>query len=71
MKSMAVQLNAKIIVPISYSTIYNTKLPLRKLDEFLDGITDVQKLDTNEFSVSTKTLPATPTIYVLKTVPQP
>ncbi len=69
MKKFVVDLDAKIVLPISYATLYNTRLPLRKLDEFLNGATDVQRLESNEFTVSSNTLPATPKIYVLKATP--
>jgi hypothetical protein len=71
LRKMAADLGAKIIVPICYATIYNPKLNLRKLDDFLEGATNIQNWDTNAFTLSAKTLPITPTIYVLKSAITP
>jgi len=60
-------LGAKIVIPINYKTDLSGILSLRGLDEYLsDTKFPVHKFNSDEIVVSRGTLPADPTVYVLK-----
>ena len=64
---LARSLGAKIIIPINYQTDFSGNIPLRSLDDYLeDSKLPTRKFDTNEIAVTRDSLPADPTIYVLK-----
>jgi L-ascorbate metabolism protein UlaG (beta-lactamase superfamily) len=67
MNEVAFDLGAKVIIPINYKTDESGDLPLRTLDEYLAGTKlPVQRFDTDEIALKHDSLPATPTVYVLK-----
>lgn len=58
-------LQAKIIVPITYKTEQTPDMNLRSLDDYLkDQKLPVKRLTKSEFSVNAELLPAQPTIYI-------
>ena len=60
-------LGAKIIIPINYKTDFSGILSLRSLDDYLaETKFPVHKIDASETVVSRSSLPAEPTIYLLK-----
>lgn len=60
-------LGATVVVPINYKTNSSGDLPLRGLDEYLDGTKfQVRKINASEMVVSHGSLPTEPTVYVLK-----
>lgn len=66
-RRIANELRAKVIVPLSYATSFNANLPLRTLDEYLQGnALTVVPLSTDSFNISQQELPAQPSIYILK-----
>jgi hypothetical protein len=71
---MALDLDAKMIIPITYKTDLSGSLGLRSLDDYLAGTKfPVRKISTDEIVVTKGSLPAKPTIYCLKcsTTPAP
>lgn len=60
-------LGAKIIIPINYKTALSGDLPLRTLDDYL-SVTKlpVRKIDSDEIAITRASLPADPTLYLLK-----
>jgi L-ascorbate metabolism protein UlaG (beta-lactamase superfamily) len=66
MNQVALDLGAKVIIPINYKTDKSGDLPLRTLDEYLAGTHfPVQRFDTAEIALKQDSLPSTPTVYVL------
>lgn len=64
---IAQDLGASMIIPINYKTELSGILELRTLDNYLSQTKlPVRKVDSDEIIVSHGSLPATPTIYVLK-----
>ncbi len=62
---IATDLQAKIIVPITYKTEQTPDMNLRSLDDYLkDQKLPVKRLTKSEFSVNAELLPAQPTIYI-------
>lgn len=60
-------LGAKMIIPINYKTDLSGIVPLRTLDEYLSSAKfPVRKIDSNEIVINRESLPAEPTVYVLK-----
>jgi L-ascorbate metabolism protein UlaG (beta-lactamase superfamily) len=67
LNEVAADVGAKVIIPINYKTDKSGDLPLRTLDEYLAGTRlPVQHFDTDEIALKQDALPATPTVYVLK-----
>jgi L-ascorbate metabolism protein UlaG (beta-lactamase superfamily) len=67
LNQMAVDLGAKVIIPINYKTELSGYLPLRTLDDYLAQSTmPSRKFDSSEIVVSQSMLPDQPTIYILK-----
>ena len=65
---MVRDLDAKMVIPITYKTDLSGSLSLRPLDDFLAATKfPVRKLSTDELVVTKSTLPDRPTIYCLKT----
>ncbi len=63
----AVDLGAKIIVPINYKTDFSGIIPLRSVDEYLAAThLPVRRFDSSEIVVNRAMLPAQPTVYLLK-----
>ncbi len=66
--SVAVDLGARMIIPVTYKTDLSGILNLRSLDEFISATKfPVRRLDTDEIVVTKDSLPARPTIYAFKT----
>ena len=64
---MALDLGAKMIVPVTYKTQLSGSLALRTLDDYLAATKfPVRKLTTDEIVVTKGSLPDRPTIYCLK-----
>lgn len=64
---VAADLGAKVIIPINYKTERSGDLPLRTLDEYLAGThLPIRRFDSPEIALTHGTLPATPTLYLLK-----
>jgi L-ascorbate metabolism protein UlaG (beta-lactamase superfamily) len=60
-------LGATMIIPINYKTDLSGIIPLRTLDDYLsDTKFPVRQVNSDEIVVSRGLLPATPTVYVLK-----
>jgi L-ascorbate metabolism protein UlaG (beta-lactamase superfamily) len=60
-------LGAKIVIPINYQTNLSGILSLRTLDEYLGSTKfPIHKFDSDEIVVTRGSLPAEPTVYVLK-----
>ncbi len=71
LNATALALQAKVIIPIEYKTLYSGDLPLRGLDEYLeDTHFPVRRFESPEIAVTHDTLPSEPTVYVL-TSPKP
>ena len=67
LNQVAADLGARVIVPINYKTERSGDLPLRTLDEYLEGThLPVRRFDTDEIALTHDALPAGPTVYVLK-----
>lgn len=67
MNQIALDLDAKVIIPINYKTDKSGDVPLRTLDEYLSGTRfPVQRFDTDEIALKRDSLPSVPTVYVLK-----
>jgi L-ascorbate metabolism protein UlaG (beta-lactamase superfamily) len=67
LNQVALDVGAKIIIPINYKTDLSGILELRTLDEYLDGNKfPVRKFDSDEIVVTRGMLPEKPTVYVLK-----
>jgi L-ascorbate metabolism protein UlaG (beta-lactamase superfamily) len=67
LNQVASDTGARVIIPINYKTDRSGDLPLRTLDEYLDGSKlPVRRFDTEEIALTRDALPNTPTIYVLK-----
>ena len=65
---MVRDLDAKMIIPVTYKTDLSGSLALRTLDDYLAGTKfPVRKLTTDEIVVTKSSLPEKPTIYVLPT----
>ena len=63
---MALDLQAKMIIPITYKTDLSGSLTLRTLDDYLSATKfPVRKLNTDEIVVTKNSLPSLPTIYCL------
>lgn len=64
---VAADLGAKVIIPINYKTERSGDLPLRTLDEYLAGThLPIRRFDSSEIGLTHDMLPATPTLYLLK-----
>lgn len=64
---VATDLGARIIIPINYKTDLSGDLQLRTLGEYLDGTKfQVHRINSSEMVVTRDTLPADPTVVVLK-----
>ncbi len=60
-------LGARIIIPINYKTEKSGDLPLRSLEDYLkENKFPVSKIGTDEMVITRGSLPAEPTVYVLK-----
>jgi L-ascorbate metabolism protein UlaG (beta-lactamase superfamily) len=58
---------ASIVIPINYKTDSSGIVPLRGLDEYLAGTKyPIRRYDSDELVVTRNTLPAQPTVFVLK-----
>jgi L-ascorbate metabolism protein UlaG (beta-lactamase superfamily) len=67
LNQVAADLGAKVIIPINYKTDKSGELPLRTLDEYLAGTKlPARRFDTDEIVLTRDTLPAEPTLYLLK-----
>jgi len=67
LNQVVLDLGARVIIPINYRTDKSGDLPLRTLDEYLAGTHfPVQRFDTDEIALKQDALPASPTVYVLK-----
>jgi hypothetical protein len=65
---MVRDLDAKMIIPVTYKTDLSGSLSLRTLDDYLAGTKfPVRKLTTDEIVVTKSSLPDKPTIYALPT----
>ena len=65
---MVRDLDAKMVIPITYKTDLSGSLSLRPLEDYLAATKfPVRKLSTDEIVVTKSTLPDRPTIYCLKT----
>ncbi|PTY03484.1 hypothetical protein DB346_06290 [Verrucomicrobia bacterium LW23] len=64
---IALDLGARIIIPIACKTSKSGPLLLRPVDEFLHAkVFPVQNIGVSELTLSPASLPTTPTIYLLK-----
>jgi hypothetical protein len=64
---MALDLGAKMIIPVTYKTDLSGSLSLRSLDDYLAATKlPVRKISTDEIVVTKGSLPEKPTIYCLK-----
>lgn len=62
---IAADLQAKVIVPITYKTDLTPNMNLRTLDDYLkDQKLPIKRLDKPEFPVNEALLPSQPTIYI-------
>jgi hypothetical protein len=69
---MALDLGAKMIIPVTYKTDLSGSLSLRSLDDYLAATKfPVRKISTDEIVVTKGSLPDRPTIYSLKTPTTP
>jgi len=60
-------IGASIIIPINYKTPYSGDLNLRSLDDYLQGTKfRIHRIDSDEVLVTRPSLPATPTICVMR-----
>ncbi len=67
LNQVALDLGARLIIPINYQTAYSGDLPLRSLDDYLaDTKLPVRKMSSEEMVVTLQSLPASPTVVVLK-----
>ncbi|MDD4932548.1 MAG: MBL fold metallo-hydrolase [Methylacidiphilaceae bacterium] len=66
---IAVDLSARIIVPIAYRTDLSGDLELRTLASYLDNRTNIRWIDGSEFSLSASELPPSPMIYAFRGTP--
>jgi L-ascorbate metabolism protein UlaG (beta-lactamase superfamily) len=67
LNQIVTDVGARVVIPINYKTEFSGDLPLRPLDEYLDGTKlPVRRFDTDELVLTRDTLPAEPTIYLLK-----
>lgn len=67
MNQVASELGARVIIPINYRTDRSGDLPLRSLDEYLQGThLPIRRFDTEEIALTHDALPTEPTVYVLK-----
>jgi L-ascorbate metabolism protein UlaG (beta-lactamase superfamily) len=67
LNQVAKDLGARMIIPVSYKTDKSGLLALRSLDDYLSAAAfPVRRIDTEEIVVTRDSLPAQPTIYVLK-----
>jgi L-ascorbate metabolism protein UlaG (beta-lactamase superfamily) len=64
---VARDIGASIIIPINYKTAYSGDLDLRSLDDYLQGTKfRIHRIDSDEILITRASLPATPTICVMK-----
>ena len=64
-------IGASLIIPINYKTSYSGDLNLRSLDEYLQGTKfHIHHIDSDEVLITRASLPATPTICVMKSPSQ-
>ncbi len=63
---IALDLGARIIIPIAFKTTLSGDLDLRPLANYLEGKKNVRFIDSSEIMVSQSDLPSEPWIYVLK-----
>ncbi len=69
---IAADLQAKMIIPVTYKTDLSGSLTLRSLEDYLSATKlPVRKLSTDEIVVTKSSLPARPTIYCLKSPTTP
>jgi L-ascorbate metabolism protein UlaG (beta-lactamase superfamily) len=67
LNQIAANVKARVIIPINYKTEKSGDLPLRTLDEYLEGThLPVRRFDTEEITLTHDELPPQPTVYVLK-----
>ena len=60
-------IGAKIIIPINYKTDFSGILPLRSLEDYVTQTKfPVRTFDTDDLIITKGMIPATPTIYALK-----
>lgn len=65
LNKIAADVQAKIIVPITYRTDFTPGMNLRSLDDYLrDQKLPIKRLDKSEFVINSNLLPTQPTIYV-------
>jgi len=67
LNEVAKDLGAKIIIPLNYKTDLSGEIPLRSLDDYL-SVTKlpIRKIDSDEVAITRASLPAQPTLYLLK-----
>lgn len=64
-------IGASLIIPINYKTPYSGDLNLRSLDDYLQGTKfRIHRIDSEEVLITRASLPATPTICVMKSPTQ-
>jgi len=67
LNQVALDMGARMIIPINYKTDKSGSLPLRTLGDYLEGTKfPVRKLDSDEMVITHAMLPTEPTVYVLK-----
>ncbi len=63
-RRIAKELQARIIVPITYKSNFNANLDLRSVEDFIQGETLVIPLKVDQFEISREELPSQPAIYI-------
>jgi L-ascorbate metabolism protein UlaG (beta-lactamase superfamily) len=59
--------DAKVVIPINYKTDKSGDLPLRSLQDYLEGSKlPIRRFDSSEIILTRDTLPTQPTLYLLK-----
>jgi hypothetical protein len=56
-----------VVIPINYKTDKSGDLPLRSLQDYLEGSKlPIRRFDSSEIILTRDTLPTQPTLYLLK-----
>jgi L-ascorbate metabolism protein UlaG (beta-lactamase superfamily) len=67
LNQIVTDVGARVVIPINYKTIRSGDLPLRTLDEYLQGTKlPIRRFDSDEIVLTRETLPTEPTLYLLK-----
>ena len=67
LNQIVTDLEAKVVIPINYKTDKSGDLTLRPLSEYLEGTKlPTRRFDSSEIILTRDTLPAQPTLYLLK-----